>query len=238
MTLNPTAAAGSVKGDEPRSTKVESVKLNGSTLTAGKDYTVSIPTEMKKAGDYTITATGTGNYTGTATATFTINPVTEAPALPPELTETNDDKFRVEVETGLSEVPEAFKSNADLNTPEKIETKLTTEITTVNTAIPQANVAVYDVTLMVSTDNGSTWKEATKDNFPTGGKLTVTLPYPEGTDSSYTFTVVHMFTTNDFGKAPGSTETPAVTNTANGIQFQVTGPVAHLRGLDRAEVQP
>ena len=223
VTLKPIAAAGSVKGDEPRSTKVESVKLNGSTLTAGKDYTVSIPTEMKKAGNYTVTVTGTGNYTGTATATFTINPVTAAPALPPELTETDTNKFKVEVESGLSEVPEAFASNEKLNTPEKIETRLTTEITTVNAAIPQTNVAVYDVTLMVSTDNGSTWTKATKDNFPTDGKLTVTLPYPEGTDSSYTFTVVHMFTTSDFEKTPGETETPAVTNTANGIQFQVTG---------------
>lgn len=223
VTLNPTAIAGSVNDDEARTTNVESVKLNGSTLTAGKDYTVSIPTGMKKAGDYTITITGTGNYTGTATATFTINPVTEAPALPPELTETDTNKFKVEVETGLSEVPAAFTGNAELNTPEKIETKLTTEITTVNTAIPETNVAVYDVTLMVSTDSGLTWTKASADNFPTGGKLTVTLPYPEGTDSSYTFTVVHMFTTSDFGKTPGETETPTVTNTADGIQFQVTG---------------
>lgn len=32
-----------------------------------------------------------------------------------------------------------------------------------------------------------------------------------------------MFTTSDFGKTPGATETPAATNTADGIRFTVTG---------------
>ena len=76
--------------------------------------------------------------------------------------------------------------------------------------------------LQISTDGGATWTKATAANFPANG-LTVTLPYPAGTNNSYTFTVVHMFTTSDFGKTPGHTETPTVTNTADGLQFTVTG---------------
>ena len=52
------------------------------------------------------------------------------------------------------------------------------------------------------------------------------MAYPSGTDSSYYFTVVHMFTTSDFGKTPGDTEvfTPdKVTNMAQGLQVVVTG---------------
>ena len=50
---------------------VTSVVMDGHTLTASVDYTVSIPAAIN-AGTYTVTATGQGNYTGTATADFTI----------------------------------------------------------------------------------------------------------------------------------------------------------------------
>lgn len=90
------------------------------------------------------------------------------------------------------------------------------------TGLPEGNTAVYDVSLMVSNDGGQNWTPATPANFPSGG-LTVTLPYPAGTDSTYQFTVVHMFTTTASGKIPGNTESPAVTNTAQGLQFTVTG---------------
>ena len=133
----------------------------------------------------------------------------------PERSET-----KLEIRDGISEVPPAFKDLEHLNTPEKITLAMRAAIT--QTGIPTQNTAVYDVTLMVSTDGGKTWVPATKDNFPAGG-LTVTLPYPAGTDSSYTFTVVHMFTTGDFDRTPGDTERPPVTNTASGIQFTVNG---------------
>lgn len=55
---------------------------------------------------------------------------------------------------------------------------------------------------MVSMDGGATWTPASSNNLPSGG-LTITLPYPEGTNSSYTFTMMNIFTTSDFGKQPG-----------------------------------
>ena len=127
---------------------------------------------------------------------------------------------KLEIQEGISEVPTAFKDLEQLNTTEKITLAMRTAIT--QTGIPSQNTVVYDVKLMVSTDGGVTWIPATKDNFPAGG-LKVLLPYPQGTDSSYTFTVVHMFTTSDFGKTPGDTEKPSVTNTAGGLQFTVNG---------------
>ena len=129
-------------------------------------------------------------------------------------------EMKIEVEEGISEVPEHLKNIPGLDTPAKLELAMRTKIT--QTGVPSGNTAVYDVTLMISTDGGKTWVPATRGNFPAGG-LTVTLPYPEGTNSSYRFTVVHMFTTSDFGKTPGDTETPAVTNTSDGLRFTVTG---------------
>ena len=59
---------------------VTSVVMDGHTLTASTDYTVSIPTAIN-AGTYAVTVTGQGNYTGTATATFTITKATATQAM-------------------------------------------------------------------------------------------------------------------------------------------------------------
>lgn len=122
---------------------------------------------------------------------------------------------------GISEVPPELLGIEELNTPAKVEEKMRTELTSVS-SIPEEQTAVYDVSLMVSTDNGKTWVKATEENFPASG-LTVTLPYPDGTNMSYEFTVVHMFTTSFFGKKPGETEKLSPKNTPDGIQFTVTG---------------
>ena len=126
---------------------------------------------------------------------------------------------------GVSEVPKDLEDIYDA--PAALETAMKVEITKKNGSIPQANTAVYDVTLLVSENGGTTWTPATEDNFPAGG-LAVTLPYPSGTNSSYTFTVVHMFTTDFNNHHAGETESPKVTNTNSGIQFTVTGlsPIA------------
>jgi len=173
-----------------------------------------------KAGTASITASVEGGFT--AICTVTVNPVADAPVRPPELADTEAEKFKVEVETGLSTVPTGLINEAGeaLTTPELVEAELKARIKTISAGIPEENTAVYDVELMVNRDGGDTWIPATEDNFPEAGHLTVTLPYPAGTHSGYTFWVVHMFTA---GANAGRTEAPAVTNTAAGIQFQVTG---------------
>ena len=54
------------------------VAFNGTTLTAGTDYSAQITkggavvTEVKEVGEYTLTLTGKGNYTGTKSTTFSV----------------------------------------------------------------------------------------------------------------------------------------------------------------------
>ena len=193
-----------------------------------------------------VTAVGAGTAVISATtedggwiAACTVT-VKEAVVLPDPPAGDGGTKFQLVMEQGISQVPAGLQSIETLNTPAKLEAVLKTEITKVTPGIPQTNTAVYDVVLLVSTDGGRTWTPATRDNFPSGG-LTVTLPYPAGTNSSYRFTVVHMFTTSDFGRQPGETEvfTPdQVKNTANGIQVTVTGLSPISAGWTAPAVMP
>ncbi len=211
----------------PHSPVIRSVTLGGKALTTDIDYTAAIPAETEP-GTYAVTVTGKGNYTGMVTVPFTINKVDVVPR-PPELpADTEQDKMKVEVETGISTVPAGLANHAELNTPAKLKTAMKLAVTEANSAVAKENTAVYDVSLLVSNDGGKNWTPATGDNFPAEGRLTVTLPYPSGTNSSYTFTVVHMFTTDFNNHHAGETESPKVTNTNSGIQFTVTSlsPIA------------
>ena len=145
---------------------------------------------------------------------------TALPAPKPE----NDQVFKLELQTGITEVPKALQSLDALNTAKKIETAMRTVIIEKNSKIAGENVKIYDVQLMYSVDGGKTWVKADSEHFPLSGKLKVVLPYPSGTGKdTHNFTVAHMFTSDSFGKAPGSVEYPAVTKTAQGLEFQVTG---------------
>lgn len=192
------------------------------TAGAGNTWTATLP---NSTATYTFTASYAGSTTHHSASATCIVETKEVVILPNPPADDDGTKFQLVMETGISEVPDGLKGIETLDTPEKLETAMRTEITKATPSIPEANTAVYDVALMVSTDGGATWTQATKDNFPSGG-LTITLPYPEGTNSSYRFTVVHIFTTTDFGKQPGDKEifTPdKVKNTAQGLQVVVTG---------------
>jgi len=99
---------------------------------------------------------------------------------------------------------------------------------TVGTAYTADNALVYDVVQQYRI-NDRKWINATADNFPATG-ITVTLPYPEGTDSSYEFTVLHMFTetSSRLGITAGGTETPTIRKTGDGLVVTLMGlsPVA------------
>ncbi len=133
-----------------------------------------------------------------------------------EETEIHGTDYRV-VQDEVQGVP-----GTEFATEEAVETELLRVLNTRLDGATEENTLMQDITLYVSADDGATWTEATGENFPQGG-ITVKVPYPAGLENpeTYTFTVVHMC-------HDGSTELPAVTKLADGIQSTLTSfsPVA------------
>ncbi|MCD7845161.1 MAG: hypothetical protein LUG57_04790, partial [Oscillospiraceae bacterium] len=121
---------------------------------------------------------------------------------------------------GLTEVP----AGLTYETVEALEADLVERVlqAAASEKYTAENTAVYNV--LISTDGGVTWREPTEEDLE-NGEITIIIPYPDGTDKSYVFTALHMFTVGD--KA-GETETPVVTNTDSGLQMTLHGlsPVA------------
>ncbi|MCD7748469.1 MAG: YDG domain-containing protein, partial [Oscillospiraceae bacterium] len=169
-------------------------------------------------GTATITASvsGADSYTAAAASyTLTVNEVT-AP------TETGEQILVA----SLTEVPEGLQSL--YSTVEELQADLSARVS-ISSTYMEGNVAYYDVKLQLWNGTTGQWEDATEEDFPAEG-ITVTLPYPDGTDNSYDFVVVHMFTetSSRLGITAGETETPAVTKTDDGLTVTLKGlsPVA------------
>ncbi len=160
-------------------------------------------------------------------------------------------KYKLEMEDGISGVPDTLMKDRDLNTPPKIEAALQEDL--VQEGIPKENVVVYDVALYwqdrasvpaeteeglsgedadvedVSEENASEWVKVTDETFPEGG-LTITLPYPGGMPRNVKDIVIsHMFVEDMYTSSPGEIEHPAdIEETVDGIKFTVNGlsPIA------------
>ena len=132
-------------------------------------------------------------------------------------------KFRTE-KTELSVPKELKEKYADTDALKTaLQIALRTQVDKVNASVPAANIQYYDIKLQYTKDGGKTWIDATKEHFPTGG-ITVTIPYSElksGLDRSYTYTVIHMFTTDMNGHTIGDTEPITPTRGEDGISFTV-----------------
>ena len=112
--------------------------------------------------------------------------------------------------------------NSDFNTVSKIEDALETALS-ITTEEEKERSKLVDVKLMISTDGGIHWDEATAQNFPAGG-IDVVLPYPDGTNGDeYSFSVAHMIGTSANGKTAGEIEKPGTTNTSSGISTHFNG---------------
>ena len=128
-------------------------------------------------------------------------------------------QFRTE-KTELTLPTELQEKFADTDA---LKTELRTQINRSNASVPAANIQYYDIKLQYTTDGGNTWFDATREHFPANG-ITVEIPYSElmsGLDNSYTYTVIHMFTTDMKGHAVGETESITPIKGANGISFTV-----------------
>lgn len=113
---------------------------------------------------------------------------------------------------GSLTVPEKFKNIPELDTVEKIQAKLTAELTG-----RKDGVAFYDIAFKYH--DGSKWIPVDENNFPAEG-VDVVLPYPNGTDSKDTFQIVHMLTkTGSEGKIEKFTH---ITKETDGLRFHVT----------------
>ena len=113
---------------------------------------------------------------------------------------------------GVLTVPQVLESRPELDTADKIKLRLETMM--IGTA---ENRAFYDIALRYKNAEGN-WVEVDEANFPTGG-VEVVLPYPNGTDSKDTFTIVHMLTT---AARAGELELVSHTKQADGLHFRVT----------------
>lgn len=132
---------------------------------------------------------------------------------------------RIEI-TPLTTLPAALQSVSALSNMTKLKSQMVTAVQKVDKNIKAENTQMLDVTLMIPSvvDNKTIWSPAAKDSFPANGRITVLLPYPEGTGmSGYEFVVVHVFTTDDFDKKVGNMESPYVTKTTDGLQVTTTG---------------
>lgn len=135
--------------------------------------------------------------------TVTIKNVTEVPDMSVEAHQ---------VIIGSLTVPEKFKNIPELDTVEKIQAKLTAELTG-----RKDGVAFYDIALKYY--DGGKWIPVNENNFPADG-VDVVLPYPNGTDSKDTFQIVHMLTKTD---SEGKLEKIiAYTKETDGLRFHVT----------------
>lgn len=120
----------------------------------------------------------------------------------------------------LSDVPAALKGTFD--SLDKLKSALRSKV---NSAVTEANTAYLDIVLQYK--SGTHWVTVTNPaDFPEGGidvkVLYSTLSATNAPNSSYNFSVVHMFTTDMSGKTVGDTETLTPTKLDDGITFHVS----------------
>ena len=116
-------------------------------------------------------------------------------------------KVELKPEFTDEDIPEELQ-DTQFDTVEKIEEEMQTQLQE-ELKLPELELEdtyLYDAVLMYRDQNGN-MQEADREHFPEDGKLTVTMPIPEGTDpTTHKYHVVHMFTTDAYGKTPGDVE--------------------------------
>lgn len=140
----------------------------------------------------------------------------------PQPESSNNIKYKLEVEQGISKVPEKLNQLGHMNTPAKMEAQVRLSIQKNVSDIGEDSIVIYDVTLLYQIGSQA-WQKATAAEFPKDG-LTITIPYPSGTGyETHDFIVTHLFTEDMNGYHAGDVEYPEVTKTEDGIRFVVYG---------------
>ena len=128
-----------------------------------------------------------------------------------------ESRLQTSIKPGLSAVPASVA--AQYPTVSDIKQALVSAALTANTTLigAEANSVLMDVSLQRQNPDG-TLTPISAEDFPEEG-VEVLLPYPEGTDQTYTFVVTHMITA---GAHAGEIEVLANTPEAGGIRVRFT----------------
>ncbi len=129
--------------------------------------------------------------------------------------------MKVVLNEGINDIPAELKAT-EFNNEKAIKAELIRAAEEEgHITVDEKNTVIWDAVLQIW-ENGK-WTEATKENFTSDG-LTVTIPYPEGTDKdNYDFIVTHMFISDMNGFKAGEVEVPPVTKAEEGIEVTFNG---------------
>lgn len=145
---------------------------------------------------------------------------------PPELEFGGGMAYRLDIESGISYVPDGLRLEPKYDFPSEIQKGLIQAV--MEEGISQTYVNAYDVTLMRKEKDESEWRRVSADIDPEEG-MTVTIPYPKGiTQSAHDGVVAYMYPKDIGDEKAGTIVYPEVTKTDKGIQFVVpeAAPVA------------
>ena len=193
--------------------------------------------EIRKSGELTFTVTPEGEK---LFRTLTVNGV-DCLTQPKDGNVTavkNGASYTITIKDVISNIAvdvEAVEYQIAANTLDTVPSALSSKFSTidelknalrakVNSAVTASNIAYLDIVLQYK--NGTNWVTVTNpSDFPEGG-MDVQVPYStlaaqNTPDSSYNFSVVHMFTTTMNGQTVGGTESLTSTKQSNGITFHV-----------------
>ena len=193
--------------------------------------------EIRKNGDLTFTVTPEGEK---LFRTLTVNGV-DCLTQPKDGNVTavkNGASYTITIKDVISNIAvdvEAVEYQIAANTLDTVPSALSSKFSTidelknalrakVNSAVTASNIAYLDIVLQYK--NGTNWVTVTNpSDFPEGG-MDVQVPYStlaaqNTPDSSYNFSVVHMFTTTMNGQTVGGTESLTSTKQSDGITFHV-----------------
>lgn len=134
--------------------------------------------------------------------------------------------YRMDMEKGISKVPESLENHPNLDMPSEIEKSLIKAV--MKEGIRQTYIDVHDLTLLEKKTGDSKWEKVETESIPEEG-ITVTVPYPDGiTRKTYDGVVAYIYPCDLEWEEAGKIIYPEVTETKKGIRFTipVSGPVA------------
>ncbi len=153
---------------------------------------------------------------------------------PPELEFGGGLAYRLDIESGISYVPDGLKLVPDYDFPSEIQKGLIQAV--MKKGIKQTYVNTYDVTLMRKNKGESDWKRVRADIDPSEG-MTVTIAYPKGITQEANDAVAAYIYPKDIGdEKAGTIVYPEVTKTEKGIRFVVPEAAPVAVGWKEAEV--